>query len=83
MQVTAQYVNRPTSGGMVTAAEAAVQVADEAVDAAAHLLAEALDQGRQDVTLCLAAYRRTLAERAYAVAVAESVRLDHVQGIPA
>lgn len=67
----------PTTPAMVTTAEAAVAVAEEAVDAAGLLLAEALDGGRMDVQMCLAAYRRAKAERAYAVAVAESVAMDH------
>lgn len=73
----------PTTAAHVSSAEDAVNVADEAVEAAGLLLAEAYEQSRPDLSLCLAAYRRAKADRAYAVAVAEAARMDHHASVPA
>lgn len=75
-------MNAPTTEAMVVTAEQAVGLAEEALDAAAALLAEAVDRD-QALPLHLANYRRAKAQLHYAIAVAESVRLDHTRGVPA
>jgi hypothetical protein len=73
----------PTTDAMVIAAQDAVAHADEAVEAAAVLLAEAVVEAWEDVHAHVANYRRAKAQRAYAGAVLEAVTHDRDRAVPA
>lgn len=72
----------PTTRAQVEAAEAAVLLADEHVEAAAVLLADAVVEG-QDTDMFVKIYQRAKAHRVLAWQVAECTRRDHHRMVPA